>query len=284
MRYPVVFCGSNLGVLEYLAKRQDIRITHCFFHKKSGDFRRFLSLCKAYGLKHAVIKNNSEMESILGKIPRAVLGISSGFVMLSENIFCWPKSGFINIHPSYLPYYKGANPFYYMLINNEKKGGVSIHRITKGVDCGKILARAKYPIDYSDDIEVLIKKAEALSVKLLDKYLIKILKGTAREIANPPGNYYPLIKQRQYINLKAEPLRIYNLVRSQTIYGGCFLNYKGKRLVVIKAEIVSATARDDKLSPQQLRLKINRAVDVIFTLGEARRGICESCLRSGKKR
>lgn len=270
MIYPLVFCGSNIHVLEYLAKRPDVRILYCFFHKKSLNPEGFLSLCRTYNLRHAVVKNNRQIENILKKIPIPVLGVSSGFEIISEKIFRRPKLGFINIHPSYLPYYKGANPFYHMLLNNEKEGGVSIHRISRQADCGKIIARTKYRINFEDDIAILIKKAELGAVKLLDKYLARILKGPVREIINPPGNYYPPVKKRQSIDLTDDPLRIYNLVRSQTVYGGCLFYHKRKRLSVIKADFVPPKCREVVLKPNQLCVKVNKNKRMIFTFkGEA---------------
>jgi len=235
--YSITFTGSNTSILEYLARREDIHLSCCFFHKRSGDPSSFVTLCKVYDLPYKIISSNKAILSALETSGDVTLGISAGFEILSRAVYQWPKRGFVNIHSSYLPFYKGANPFYYQLLNNEKEGGVSIHQVTKGVDGGRIFCREKYPIYFEDDIFILIKRANRLAIQLLDEYLARILKGELDGIENVGGSYFPPVRKKQFIDLKMLPLQIYNLVRSQTIYGGCYLKFEDEILCVEKVLI-----------------------------------------------
>ena len=52
-----------------------------------------------------------------------------------------PPLGFINCHPSLLPDYRGGNPFFHVIANDEKRTGVTIHYMDEGFDTGDIISQ-----------------------------------------------------------------------------------------------------------------------------------------------
>jgi methionyl-tRNA formyltransferase len=88
--------------------------------------------------------------------------------LLKENILNIPTHKTINLHPSFLPKYRGANPFFWHYYNNEKKGGVTIHFIDKGEDTGNIIYQEEYPIERGMPLVDMKKLAvEKIGIKLL---------------------------------------------------------------------------------------------------------------------
>lgn len=67
--------------------------------------------------------------------------------LLKENIFTIPTLGTLNLHPSYLPSYRGPNPWFWMYYNQDEWGGITVHFIDKGEDTGDILLQKKYEIE-----------------------------------------------------------------------------------------------------------------------------------------
>lgn len=66
----------------------------------------------------------------------------------------------INLHNSPLPNYRGVRPINWALKNNEKEHGVTIHRVTKGIDDGPILGKVTYPIyPEIEEVEDVYNKA-----------------------------------------------------------------------------------------------------------------------------
>ncbi|WP_354011347.1 methionyl-tRNA formyltransferase [Endozoicomonas lisbonensis] len=57
-----------------------------------------------------------------------------------------PRLGVVNIHPSYLPYYKGANPWFWQYYDMLEEFGVTLHYIDEGMDTGDIIYQEKYPV------------------------------------------------------------------------------------------------------------------------------------------
>lgn len=66
--------------------------------------------------------------------------------LLPRCVFSAPKYGTINLHPSFLPEYRGPNPWFWTYFHMEKQGGVSVHLIDEGEDTGDILLQERYPI------------------------------------------------------------------------------------------------------------------------------------------
>ncbi|MFC1768223.1 formyltransferase family protein [Nanoarchaeota archaeon] len=57
-----------------------------------------------------------------------------------------PKKGIVNLHYSYLPFYKGLFSNFWEIVNKEKHGGVSLFVMDKGVDTGKVIIEKKIRI------------------------------------------------------------------------------------------------------------------------------------------
>jgi methionyl-tRNA formyltransferase len=92
--------------------------------------------------KKFVVKNFQKIPS-LKEFKKSDLIISFGFrKIISENIIKKLKKTIINIHLSYLPFNRGANPNFWSFIENTP-AGVSIHEIDKGIDTGNIIFRKK---------------------------------------------------------------------------------------------------------------------------------------------
>ncbi len=66
--------------------------------------------------------------------------------ILSKDVIAVPKLGAINVHASLLPKYRGASPVAHAILNGETRTGVTIIRITPGLDAGDMLAKESLDI------------------------------------------------------------------------------------------------------------------------------------------
>jgi methionyl-tRNA formyltransferase len=76
--------------------------------------------------------------------------------LLPEDILTKPKYGFLNIHPSLLPRYRGVAPMAFALLMGETKTGVTLIKLDNEMDHGPIIAQEEYtiqPTDKSPDLE-----------------------------------------------------------------------------------------------------------------------------------
>lgn len=74
--------------------------------------------------------------------------VASAGQLLKGKIINYPVYGVINAHSSLLPNYRGANPSYWVIRNQEKVGGVTIHYIDEGMDSGDLLFQKEFDIPY----------------------------------------------------------------------------------------------------------------------------------------
>ena len=94
----------------------------------------------------------------------------------------------LNIHPSLLPAYKGVDPVFFAMLNNEKRVGVSLHEMAETFDTGKILSQQDLLISENDTLLSVNKKLFAEGASLARAW-IKEEQGTALEDGNSEGQY-----------------------------------------------------------------------------------------------
>lgn len=167
-----------------------------------------------------------------------------------------PKYGFINVHASLLPKYRGASPIQAALLNGEKETGVTIMRLDEGLDTGGIIEQATVKIEEDDDCKTLSDKLFRIGKGLLLKVLDDLEKGTAKKTPqdNSKASYAPLIRKEEgLIDFGGSAGEINNKVRAFTGWPGAFTFYKGKKIKFLKAEVIEeASAADDAGTVKEL--------------------------------
>ena len=99
----------------------------------------------------------------------------AGFMkVLSNNFIKKFKGKIINIHPSYLPKYKGLNTSIRALRNNEKFSGCTVHYVSSKLDSGKIIMQKKVKILKKETETSLDKKIIKEEHKLYPSAILKI--------------------------------------------------------------------------------------------------------------
>lgn len=102
-----------------------------------------------------------------------------------------PRWGFLNIHPSLLPYYRGPYPLFWMLRHGERRFGVTIHFMDEQLDTGDIAAQAE--VDLPDGIsgeEADSTVAHYGAALLLDVLRQLKTERLVRRIQPPGGSYF----------------------------------------------------------------------------------------------
>ncbi len=102
--------------------------------------------------------------------------------ILPKEIFSIPSYGFLNIHASLLPYYRGASPIQGAILNGDKETGVTIMKVDEKMDHGPILANSKLLVAGSDTYESLSKKLAEIGAELLIKTIPNYISGKIKPI------------------------------------------------------------------------------------------------------
>lgn len=156
------------------------------------------------------INNKKLINIIRQKKPDILVSVYFNQILSKINLAI-PKKGTINIHPAYLPNYKGISPAFWVLSNNEKSTGVSIHYIDKGIDTGKIIRQKKYTIHKNDTEDSLYWNLTMIGIPLLIKSIQDIKKDNIHTVNNKQGNYYSIPSRNAVKLYKRDNRPFFNL-------------------------------------------------------------------------
>lgn len=104
------------------------------------------------------------------------INIIVAFKILPKLIWSMPKLGTINLHPSLLPFYRGAAPINWSIINGEKKTGITTFFLNNLIDFGFIVLQEKEVIKIKDNFNLLQNRLMIKGAKLILKTVEKIKK------------------------------------------------------------------------------------------------------------
>lgn len=93
-----------------------------------------------------------------------------------------PRRGWVNMHPSFLPFNRGKHPNFWCLAEGTPCG-VALHLATSSVDAGDIIARAELPVSWEDTGESVYKRSLELIVELFAASIDDIVQGHIRRTA-----------------------------------------------------------------------------------------------------
>ena len=102
-----------------------------------------------------------------------IISIAFPEIFKSEILYT-PKHGCINYHTALLPKYRGRQPLFWALFNNEKETGITIHKMDKNIDKGMIILQQSISIENIDTINNLYKKTIGVGPELLYQATIKL--------------------------------------------------------------------------------------------------------------
>lgn len=160
--------------------------------------------------------------------------------ILPKNLLDIPKHGFLNVHGSLLPKYRGAAPIQQVLINGESETGITIMQTDVGMDTGAIRLQKSLPIEASDDAISLFQKLSALGVVALVEALELLshdkLPSSPQEEAQA-SHAAMLVKEDGRIRWQDSARAIWQRHRGVAMWPKSFTSFKGKRLGVVKLEL-----------------------------------------------
>ncbi len=159
--------------------------------------------------------------------------------ILSEEILAMPKYGCVNIHASLLPKYRGAGPIQWAIIDGEKKTGITIMQMEKGLDTGDILFQKEVQIDAGETGDSLHDKLAAAGAELIVEALPKIAAGQVvpRRQKDDESCYAKMLqKSMGKIDWNMPAGKLDCLIRGLISWPGASTTFRGKNLKIWEEE------------------------------------------------
>jgi methionyl-tRNA formyltransferase len=186
------------------------------------------------------LKDNREEYNYLKELDADIAIVVAYGQIIPKEFLSLVKKGFINIHASLLPKWRGAAPIQRSIINLEKETGVSIMRIGEKLDTGPVCNSYKIDIMTDDNSETIAEKLSALaSEKILDN-IDEILadKIEFKEQNHDEATYAPKIEKTEgQINWSEDAESIIGKINGLYPSPGAFFIYNGERYKILKSSL-----------------------------------------------
>jgi len=239
----IVFFGSPawaVPVLEALAGRHDVALAVTQTDKPAGRGMRLkespvAARAKELGipvLKPKRLRKNPEFLKALRELSPDAAVVAAYGKLIPREVLSVPRFGFLNLHPSLLPKYRGAAPVNWALIEGETETGVSIMRLDEGMDTGPLYRQLRVPIFPEETAAELSERLRDLGIPLLLEVLESLEHETPRPQEGEPS-YAPLLtKEDGRIRFEEPAEKILARHRGVQPWPGSWFWHRGKRVRV----------------------------------------------------
>ena len=161
--------------------------------------------------------------------------------LVPDNLLEIPTHGFVNLHASLLPAYRGAAPIQRTVLDGNEVTGVTLIRMNSKLDSGPVLAQAQQAIRPTDTASELASALASLGASLLRDNLGNIGSGTLVETPqdNSVATYAPrLTKSDGRIDWKSDAHTIHNQVRAMHPWPQAFTYLGGVRYAIHRTAVI----------------------------------------------
>ena len=214
------------------------------------------NLCIECKTPDSLKENNEEYNFLKLLNPDLVIVVAYG-QLISKNYLSLSKHGFINIHASLLPKWRGAAPIQRSIMNLDKETGVSIMKIVEKLDAGPVMKQEKINITSEMNAEDLSNKLSDLSSKLILECIDEIEGGKAKFIDQDEqkATYAKKInKEEGKINWDNSAENILAQINSLLPNPGAWFSFMGERYKILKASISEAEGEKGKVIDNNLTI------------------------------
>ena len=185
--------------------------------------------------------NNDEEYNYLKRLEPDILIVIAYGKIIPEKYLKIPKNGFINLHASLLPKWRGAAPIQRSIMNQDDQTGISIMKIVEKLDSGPVMHQDKININEGVDTLTLSKILSEIGAKSILTSIDSIEKRKAIFIEqdHSQATYAKKIsKAESQINWKDNAKTILAKINGLNPNPGAWFKYKNERYKIWKAEII----------------------------------------------
>jgi methionyl-tRNA formyltransferase len=168
-------------------------------------------------------------QDILQSIAPDVIVIIAYGQIIPARLLPIPKFGWINLHASLLPKYRGAAPINWAIVHGETKSGLTTMRIDAGMDTGDMLLQTEMAIGPRETTPELAARLAEAGAPLMVDTLKSLAAGTLapRPQDHAEATYAPLLKKEDgRIDWSRSAIEIYHRMRGFTPWPGAYTTFR----------------------------------------------------------
>jgi len=173
----------------------------------------------------------SEIEQQLRALAPEVIVIIAYGQIIPARLLDIPRLGWINLHASLLPKYRGAAPIHWAIANGETRTGNTTMRIDAGMDTGEMLLQNELSIGTDETAPEVSARLADTGAELMVETLRGLAAGTlaSRPQDQAAASYAPILKRADgLIDWSLTAQEIYNRMRGFLPWPGAFTEFRGQ--------------------------------------------------------
>ena len=221
------------------------------------------------------LKNNKEEYEYLKKLNADIAIVVSYGQIIPKEILGLTKKGFINIHASLLPKWRGAAPIQRSIMNLDKQTGISIMKIDEKLDSGPVCNSYKLNVMHNDNAKIISDKLSALAAEKFLDNIDEILedKMEFKEQNHEEATYADKIKKSEgKIDWNNSAENIIGKINGLYPSPGAWFIYNGERYKVLKAEIGNGMGKIGSVLNDYLEISCsNKSLKILEIQREGKR-------------
>ena len=158
--------------------------------------------------------------------------------IIPKTILDIPKYGFINVHGSLLPKYRGASPIQSAILNGDKETGITIMKVDEEMDHGPLLGKSEIQISKSETYDSLSQKLAISGAELLIKTIPDYISGEIKPVKqdHSKASYTKIIKKEDgKIDWSKSAPEIERMTRAFYPWPTAWATWDGKILKILLA-------------------------------------------------
>ena len=203
------------------------------------------------------LKNNKEEYEYFKKLDADIVIVVAYGQIIPKEFLNLAKKGFINIHASLLPKWRGAAPIQRSIMNLEKETGISIMKIGEKLDTGPVCNSYKINVMADDNLETITEKLSTLaSNKILDN-IDEILEDKIKfkEQNHDEATYAAKIKKIEgQIDWSEMAENIIGKINGLYPNPGAFFIHNGERYKILKATLALGSGKIGEVLDNNLKI------------------------------
>ena len=188
--------------------------------------------------------------------------------LIPKNFLELTKKGFINIHGSILPKWRGAAPIQRSIMNLDKETGITIMKIGEELDSGPVSNVYRIKIDAEQNAQEVSEKLSTLAAEKILDNVDDILDDKAKFVDqdHSKATYAKKInKDEGQINWKEEASKLIGKINGLFPVPGAFFNFDGERYKILKAKIGNGVGNVGEVISDNLEIACgnNQSIEIL---------------------
>ena len=213
------------------------------------------------------VLNNEEEYNFLNSLDADLAIVVAYGQIIPKKFLNLTKKGFINIHASLLPKWRGAAPIQRSIMNLDQETGISIMRIAEKLDTGPVCNNYKIQLNENlNALEISEKLSSLAAEKILDN-VDDILDGKANFIEQDHSNatYASKIQKTEgQINWDENAEKIIGKINGLYPSPGAFFMFNGERYKILKAQVGRAQGNPGSVLSDNLEIACGNNQSIII--------------------